>query len=125
MAVGRIVENAAPMTAEEMNESWGRILAHGERFELGFKMIRDRFIFTNYRVILIDVQGVTGSKVDYHSIPYRAITQFSLESAGTVDLDGELKIWVSSQADPYQRRFGRGVDLFAVQALLTGYIAHV
>ncbi|MGO1511579.1 MAG: PH domain-containing protein, partial [Actinomycetales bacterium] len=125
VAVGRIIDNASVMDMAEMDEKWGRILAHGEKFELGYKTIRDRFMFTNYRVILVDVQGVTGSKVDYHSVPYRAITQFSLETAGTADLDGELKFWVSSQADPYVRKLGRGVDLFLIQALLAGYIAHV
>jgi hypothetical protein len=53
------------------------------------------YVFTNKRLILIDKQGITGRKVDYHSIPYRAITQFKIETAGHFDLDAELKIWIS------------------------------
>lgn len=51
-------------------------------------------MFTNKRRSLIDKQGLTGKKVDYHSIPYRQITQFKIETAGHFDLDAELKIWV-------------------------------
>jgi hypothetical protein len=48
-------------------------------------------------------QGMTGRKVDYHSIPYRAITQFKIETAGHFDLDAKLKIWVSGQNNPIEK----------------------
>ena len=51
-------------------------------------------MFTNKRLILIDIQGLTGSKAEYKSLPYKNISRFSLESAGTFDLDAELKILV-------------------------------
>ncbi len=58
------------------------VLIEGEQVSLAFKIIRDFFVFTQYRMILVDIQGMTGSKVDFTTIPYRAITRFSVETAG-------------------------------------------
>ena len=55
-------------------------------------MIRDLFVFTNKRLILVDKQGLTGNKVEYHSLPYRTITHSRVETAGHFDLDAELKV---------------------------------
>ena len=85
--------------------------------------MRDRIVFTNRRLVFVDRQGMTGSKIEYHSIPYRSITQFSVESAGTFDLEAELKIWVSGQAAPYAKTFNRSLNIYEVQAVLAGYVA--
>ncbi|KTS03844.1 cytoplasmic protein, partial [Methylobacterium radiotolerans] len=90
----------------------------GETARLAFKIIRDVFVFTERRVILIDVQGVTGSKVEFLSVPYRAIVRFSVETAGTFDLDAELKIWVSGAAEPIQRTLKKGADVRGIQRAL-------
>ncbi|MFT4993136.1 MAG: hypothetical protein ACI965_000154 [Paraglaciecola sp.] len=60
-------------------------------------------MFTNKRLLLIDKQGLIGRKVDYHSIAYRAITQFKVETAGHFDLDAELKIWILGQENPIEK----------------------
>ena len=66
--------------------------AAGERVEKGYQLIRDPFLFTDKRLICVNRQGITGSKVSYLSIPCRTITRFSVETAGTFDLDAELKV---------------------------------
>jgi hypothetical protein len=87
--------------------------------ELGFKLIRDTFIFTSKRLILVDKQGITGSKVEYLSVAYKSISRFSIETAGHFDLDAELKIWISSEATPsIIRKFDRSVDVYDVQKVL-------
>ena len=99
------------------------VLIDGEQVSLAFKVIRDVFVFTDKRLILIDVQGITGSKVDYMSVPYRAITRFSVETAGTFDLDSELKIWVSGAHDPVTKTLKKGTDVRGIQrALATGVL---
>jgi hypothetical protein len=65
------------------------------------------FIFTNKRLILVEKQLV-GSKVDYMSIPYFIIKKFSKESAGILDLDAELKIWLNNDNTPIIKQFGKG-----------------
>jgi hypothetical protein len=99
------------------------VLIEGETPQLAFKVIRDFFVFTQSRIILVDIQGITGSKVDYTSIPYKAITRFSVETAGTFDLDSELKIWVSGSSTPIAKTLKKGTDVRGIQrALATGVL---
>jgi hypothetical protein len=60
-------------------------------------------------------------KTEFHSIPYRAITRFSVETAGPTDLDSELRIWVSGSPAPIQKTFRRGSAIFEVQQALATY----
>ena len=57
--------------------------------------MRDYVVFTNKRIIAVNVQGVTGKKKDFSSLPYSKIQAFSVETAGTLDLDSELELWFS------------------------------
>ena len=81
------------------NDAFGKVitdfLINGERVVGTYKSIRDGVVFTNKRIIAINVQGVTGKKQDYTSIPYSKISTFSLETAGLLDLDAELEIFIS------------------------------
>ncbi|HYF60270.1 MAG TPA: PH domain-containing protein [Burkholderiaceae bacterium] len=121
--ISGLMGNASKADAGRVQEELARLLSPGEAVEHAYQLIRDQIVFTNRRLLLIDRQGMTGSKVEYHSIPYRSITQFSVESAGTFDLEAELKIWVSGQAAPYGRTFNRKLDIYEVQAVLAGYVA--
>ena len=67
-----------------------------ERLVGSYQSIRDGVVFTNKRVITINIQGVTGKKKDFTSIPYNKITTFSLETAGFFDADAELEIYISA-----------------------------
>jgi Bacterial PH domain len=60
-----------------------------------FKALRDGVIFTNKRIIAINVQGITGKKKDFTSLPYSKIVVFSVETAGSFDLDSELEMYFS------------------------------
>lgn len=95
-----LLGNAGAVSQDELATKFGQLLTDGEEIELGFKLIRDTFVFTNKRLILVDVQGLTGSKTEYKSITYSSISRFSIETAGTFDLDAELKIWISSEIHP-------------------------
>jgi len=90
--------------------------------EHAYQLIRDYFVFTDKRFVLVDKQGITGSKVEYHSIPYRSITHFSIETAGTFDLDAELKIWISGAAAPIQKQFNKKLSIYEVQSVLASYV---
>ena len=67
----------------------------GEEFISEYQAIRDFVIFTNKRVISVNVQGVTGKKKDFTSLPYSKIQAFSVETSGTIDLDSELELYFS------------------------------
>lgn len=118
-----LLGNAGSVDAISLNKDYCKLLLDGEQIELGFKLIRDTFIFTNKRLILVDKQGLTGSKTEYKSINYKSISRFSIETAGTFNLDAELKIWVSSEAMPsIKKQFNKSVDVYEVQKVLAHHV---
>ena len=71
------------------------LFVSGEEFLGEYQAIRDFVIFTNKRAIAVNVQGVTGKKKDFPSLPYSKIQLFSIETSGVLDLDSELEIYLS------------------------------
>lgn len=84
-----------PISNDESLKLISPILIEGENMFCSFKTIRDMVIFTDKRVIAVNVQGITGTKKDFTSLPYSKIQAFSVETAGTLDLDCELVLWFS------------------------------
>ncbi|RZJ81849.1 MAG: PH domain-containing protein [Flavobacterium sp.] len=118
-----LMGNAGAVSQQELQKNYGQLLIAGEEIELGFKLIRDTFIFTNKRLILIDVQGLTGSKTEYLSVAYKSISKFSVETAGTFDLEAELKIWISSETIPsIKKKFNKSVNVYEVQNVLAYHV---
>lgn len=71
------------------------LLIPGENIIAAYKAMRDYVVFTDKRLISVNVQGVTGKKKDFSSLPYSKIQVFSVETAGTLDLDSELEMYFS------------------------------
>ena len=118
-----LMGNAGAVDQQTLQKEYGKLLIEGETIELGFKLIRDTFIFTTKRLILIEKQGITGSKVEYKSIIYKSISRFSVETAGTFDLEAELKIWVSSETNPsIVKQFNKSVNVYDVQNILAHHV---
>ena len=114
--------NAGVIDAGKLRDDFGQLLTDGEDVEVGFGLVRDTFIFTNKRFILVDVQGMTGKKIEYLSVPYSKITKFSIETAGRFDLDAELKIWVGSEPSPIAKKFNKKVNIYDLQKVLAGHV---
>ncbi|MHA2504250.1 MAG: PH domain-containing protein [Candidatus Kariarchaeaceae archaeon] len=122
MALNKIIGNAVLTENEQTQKKLEDILTENERIELAFKVVRDRVVFTNKRLIFIDYQGATARKVDYISIPYRSIIYFSVETGGHIDLDFELKVWVTGRTDPFERTMKKNRGLaHQMIKLLTDY----
>lgn len=117
-----IMGHPAELSLEKIAEEFKPVLIEGESIDMAFKMIRDMFVFTNKRLILINKQGITGSKVEYQSIPYSSIIRFSKESAGLLDLDADLKIWIRGTSEPFKQHFGKGDHINEVYRILSKYI---
>lgn len=118
-----IFGNASKMNMEELEDKLEKIIIDGEKIKAGYTILRDYFVFTDKRLILVNKQGVTGKKVEYHSIPYNNIRQFSTESAGTFDKDSELKLWIAGLNEPVVKQFGKkSSDIFEVQKMLAKHI---
>ncbi len=118
-----LLGNAGSVTTDQLVKDYGQLLVENEQIELGFKLIRDVFIFTNKRLILVGKQGITGNKTEYKSIIYKSITRFSIETAGTFDLEAELKIWISSEVNPsVVKQFNKSVNVYEVQKVLAQFV---
>ncbi|WP_439182208.1 PH domain-containing protein [Carboxylicivirga taeanensis] len=116
-----LLGNAGEVSIEKLQEEFQPLLIEGEVLEMAFKVIRDMWVFTNKRLILVDKQGVTGKKVDYQSIPYHSIVRFSKESTGLFDLDAELKIWLSGSHEPLVKEFSKKANVNQVYQLISKY----
>jgi hypothetical protein len=117
-----LLGNASEADIRGTEKDLQNILIANERVEQAYKVIRDLMVFTSKRLIIVDKQGVTGKKTDYHSIPYKTITHFSVETAGTFDLDAELNIWVSGSSTPISKEFRKDKSIYEVQKVLASYV---
>ena len=84
-----------PVDVKNGEEIIKTMLIPAEEVMFAFSSMRDKLVFTNKRIVSVNVQGITGKKADYTSIPYSRIQIFSIETAGTFDLDSELDITIS------------------------------
>lgn len=117
-----LMGNASQVNLGKLQEELKDLLIPTETIKNAFKIIRDTFVFTDKRLILIDKQGVTGKKTEYHSIPYKSIVHFSVETAGTFDLDSELKIWISGSDLPIEKKFNKSTNIYEVQKVLAEHV---
>ena len=107
--------------AEDGNKVVGELLIENEQVLASFSSIRDKVVFTNGRIISVNVQGLTGMKRDFTSIPYSKIQMYSVETAGTVDFDSELIIWVSGMGE-FKFEFTAGSDIVGLSKMMSRYI---
>ena len=117
-----LMGNASEIDVATIATEFKQILIAGEVTEKAYQLVRDTIVFTDKRLIYVDRQGITGKKVSYQSIPYQKIVRFSVETAGSLDLDAELKIWVSGNPAPIELTFNKKLNIYAVQAVLAGYV---
>ena len=97
------------------------ILLAGEKFQYVYSGGRDGVAFTDKRIVALNVQGLTGSKKDFTSLPYNKIQAFSVETAGTFDRDAELEIWFSGLGK-VKFEFSRGVDVSELARIIYYYM---
>lgn len=84
-----------PISTKEGEEIISTLLTDDEKIQFAFSSMRDKLVFTDKRIVSVNVQGITGKKIDYTSIPYSKIQVFSVETAGALDLDSELDVTIS------------------------------
>lgn len=117
-----LLGNASEVEPHLAEERFAPMLLDGENVQKAYQLIRDILLFTDRRMVMVDRQGLTGSKVEVHSIPYPSIVRFSVESAGSFDLDAELKVWVRGRAEPIQWRFTKKLNVYDVQRTLAEHV---
>lgn len=90
--------NLKPISTDSVREEVNGLLIGGEQIEMAFQTVRDQLVFTNKRIISIDVQGLTGKRKTYSTMPYSKIQFFSVQTPGLIELipDSELFIMFSN-----------------------------
>lgn len=86
-----------------------------------YKGIRDYVVFTNKRLIAVNVQGMTGKKKDFTSLPYSKIQAFSVETSGHFDLDSELELYFSGLGK-VKLEFTGGSDIVEIGRIIGEFI---
>lgn len=108
-------------TKDRFEKELTPILIHGEDVIDCYKSVRDGVIFTNKRIIVISVEGVTGKKKDITSFPYSKIQAYSVESSGVFDIDSELELWLSGMGK-VRFEFTAGTNVYDVCRLISNFV---
>ena len=98
-----------------------KLLVKDEVVEGAFQTVRDQVIFTNKRVITVNYQGVTGTRVSMFNYPYSKIQYYAIETAGLVDIDSELNIFFSNGV-VLKLEFRTYVDIERLCAVISNYV---
>ncbi|MEX0913772.1 MAG: PH domain-containing protein [Demequina sp.] len=105
----------------EADALFSPLLLDGETIYMSFKGMRDMVVFTSTRIISLNVQGVSGKKKDFTSLPYAKVQAWSVETAGTLDIDAELTLWLTG-AGQVRFDFAGQVDVVYLSKLIAHYV---
>lgn len=113
--------NLKAIDKNEIRKELTDLLVEKEIILSAFKTIRDQVIFTNKRVFVVNVQGITGKKTSYFSYPYSKVQYYGIETAGLLDIDSEL-ILKFNDGTTLQFDFRTNVDIKEINQLLSEHI---
>ncbi len=111
----------SPTNASAFESMISPLFIGDEKIIAAFKSIRDGVVFTTKRIFAINVQGITGKKKDFTSLPYSKIQSFSIETAGVFDLDSELELWFSGMGK-VKFEFVARADVAEICRIIGGYV---
>ena len=120
--ISGILGNASEADIVKIQKEFEQILAKGEEIKRVYKYLRDYFVFTNVRLVLVEKMDVWGKKITYRTIPYSRILQFSIETAGPLNLDNELTLYVAGLDNPLAIKFQRFIDIYELQTAVADFV---
>ena len=117
------VFNLKPIPLESVRNEVSGLFVPGEEAVLAFQTIRDQLVFTDKRIISIDVQGITGKRKSYGSMPYSKIQYFSVQTTGFLEIfpDSELYI-VFNNGFTAKFEFKGNVDIGLIGRMISSYV---
>lgn len=117
------VFNLSPISNNDVDPAVQGLLINNEQIVCAFKTVRDQLIFTNARIISVDVQGLTGKKKSYSSLPYSKIQFFSIQTPGFAELVPDSELYIM-YANGYTAKFEfkGNVDIGKIGRMISGYV---
>lgn len=120
---GNSAWNLSPINVAEVRDEVNGLLINGELILSAFKAVRDQLIFTNKRIIAVDVQGITGKRKSFSSMPYSKIQFFTVQSPGFMELVPDSELFVMfSNGFTAKFEFKGGVDIGAIGRMISQYV---
>ena len=113
--------NLKPIAVSQVRSEVTGFFVSGETIVQCFQTVRDQVIFTNKRVFVVNVQGITGKKISYFSYPYSKVQYFGIETAGVLDIDSEL-VLVFNDGNRLQFDFKAQVDNKQICSIISSFI---
>ena len=117
------VFNLKPISNDEVRGEVDGLLIADEKVEFAFKTIRDQLVFTNKRIISIDVQGITGKRKSFATMPYSNIQYFSIQTPGFMELFPDSELFVMfTNGFTAKFEFKGAVDIGKIGRMLSEYV---
>lgn len=113
--------NLKEIDKKEVRPEVDGLLINGEKIIFAFQTIRDQVIFTNNRIFVVNVKGITGKKIAYFSYPYSKVQYYGIETAGLLDIDSELIVSFAN-GEVLQFDFKSNVDIKTISSMIAEYI---
>lgn len=118
----QLMGNSSEQNPEDVQAKFDEYLLDDEIVEKSYILLRDLFVFTNKRILVIDKQGFSGKKIEFITIPYKNIRAFSVENAGTFDVEAELKLYVAGMPAPLLKTFDKNTDIKGLQQTISKHL---
>ena len=118
----QLMGNSSEQNPEDVQAEFNEYLLDDEIVEKSYILLRDLFVFTNKRILVIDKQGFSGKKIEFITIPYKNIRAFSVENAGTFDVEAELKLYVAGMPAPLLKTFDKNTNIKGLQQTISKHV---
>ena len=121
IAMDANIMNLKEISLQSVRPEVPTLLVNGENMVMAFQTVRDQVIFTDKRIFVVNVQGITGKRTSYYSYPYSKVQYFGIETAGVLDIDSEL-VFAFSNGARLQFDFKSKVDIRKISMMVSNYI---
>lgn len=103
------------------------LLVEGEKVIGSYKSLKDGVVFTNFRIIAVNREGMMNSNADFTSIPYAKITLYSIHTASTfekikmIGADAELDVYIVGLGR-LRFEFKSSIDIYEISQYISNNI---
>lgn len=115
---------ASEIDVGRVEDDLKRFLVDGESLHRGFVVVQKMFFFTDKRLLIIRREGFTQTKTDFHTVPYDSIRDFSVDTPGRFENEGELRVWLMGMTSPMRFTINPNVEVYDLHQALSENVLH-